>query len=172
MGPLWRLHQYALYGHKRRSFKDICDLVRPVRHLPGPNWTGRPVLQVESGLVRSAPLGQRGAYQEERVLAGGVLQSDGGRHVLQGIRRTGLRGAAGRERIGRAAARRDALWARPSGNDTRTADSGSAIRGLPGRVPAPGRPESAGRRAAGFSGGDMGDVRAVLPVDFPGRTAH
>ena len=68
-----------------------------------------------------------------------------------------------------AAARRDARWARHGRDDARAADHGAPVRGLHGRLSRCRRRCRRGWRALlGALIDDLGDVRALLPVDLPG----
>ena len=68
--------------------------------------------------------------------------------------------------------RRDARRARHGRDDAGAADHGAAVRRLHGRLPRSGRAAAAARRHARRAARDLGDLRALLPVDLPRRALH
>ncbi len=88
-----------------------------------------------------------------------------------------LRGARLRERRGgravrMAAARADGGGTGAGRDDARPTHHGPRVRGLRRGVSEPRRPLAARGRRAGCGRRDVGHVRAVLPLDLPGRPLH
>ena len=101
-----------------------------------------------------------------------VLLEDGGGHLRRRLRGAGLRRAAGGRDLWLAAARRDAGRAWPCRDDARPADHGDPVRRLPWGLSRPGRAEPLRRRHPRRPAHHLGDLRAVLPLDLPGRAVR
>ena len=103
---------------------------------------------------------------------GAVLQQGRMRDVRRGVCVAGLRPAAGGRGLPLGTRPRNARWTRHGGDDTRPPDYGGPVRRLSRGLSSPGAAFANGSGDPRFGGHDLGDVCAVLLLDFPRRSVY
>ena len=101
-----------------------------------------------------------------------VFQQSGGGHFRRRIRSPALRCATSALSLWLAETGPDDGWSWSGGNDARSIDHGAAIRRFHGRVATSGRFAAAGCSHNWRADYNLGDIHAVLSLDFPGRPLH